>query len=67
MTQRHYGEEEVEALLTVAMVLAEVVSSLDLEGVAPPEKARHEGPLTIVAQLWSKALQSAMPSCTSRA
>lgn len=50
MTQRHYGEEEVEALLTVAMVLAEVVSTLHLEGVAQPEKARHEGPLTIEAQ-----------------
>ncbi|MFZ1988280.1 MAG: phosphoenolpyruvate--protein phosphotransferase [Alphaproteobacteria bacterium] len=51
MTQRHYGEEEIEALLTVAMVLAEVVSTLSLEGVAvAPEKTRNTGPLTIEAQ-----------------
>ncbi|MBO6685872.1 MAG: GAF domain-containing protein, partial [Parvibaculum sp.] len=36
-TKRHYTEEEVEALQTVAMVLAEVVAAADLIGAEPDE------------------------------
>lgn len=36
-TKRHYTEEEVEALQTVAMVLAEVVAAGDLIGAEPDE------------------------------
>ncbi|PKP76494.1 MAG: phosphoenolpyruvate--protein phosphotransferase [Alphaproteobacteria bacterium HGW-Alphaproteobacteria-3] len=36
-TRRHYTEEEVEALQTVAMVLAEVVAAADLIGTEPDE------------------------------
>ncbi len=36
-TKRHYTEEEVEALQTVAMVLAEVVAAADLIGTEPDE------------------------------
>jgi phosphotransferase system, enzyme I, PtsP len=36
-TKRHYTEEEVEALQTVAMVLAEVVAAADLIGAVPDE------------------------------
>ena len=33
--QRNYSEEEVEALQTIAMVLAEMIASGDLEGLSP--------------------------------
>lgn len=36
-TKRHYTEEEVEALQTVAMVLAEVVAAADLIGYEPDD------------------------------
>lgn len=52
-TQRHYGEDEIEALLTIAMVLAEIVQSIELEEApgAAIETARAKGPLTFEAQI----------------
>ncbi|MFN6941399.1 MAG: GAF domain-containing protein, partial [Parvibaculum sp.] len=38
-TKRHYTEEEVEALQTVAMVLAEVVAAADLISAAPDDSS----------------------------
>src|SRR5262249_25715574 len=40
-TQRHYTEDEIEALQTIAMVLAELVASGDL--VSPSELQRADG------------------------
>jgi phosphotransferase system, enzyme I, PtsP len=53
MTKRQYGEEEIEALLTVAMVLAEVVSTLGLEDVAAAAAgaARQSAPISFEAQV----------------
>jgi len=37
-TERHYEEEEVEALQTIAVVLAEIVASGELAGVGRPDE-----------------------------
>lgn len=52
-TQRHYGEDEVEALLTIAMLLAEIVQSMELEAApgAAAESALAKGPLALEAQI----------------
>ena len=41
-TKRHYTEEEVEALQTVAMVLAEVVAAADLIGSEPDDTGMRQ-------------------------
>ena len=48
-TQRHYGEEEIEALQTIAMVLAEIAASGDL--VSPMEQRPGEGNATLPTRL----------------
>src|SRR6185437_8748045 len=48
-TQRHYGEEEIEALQTIAMVLAEIAASGDL--VSPMEQQPGEGNATLPTRL----------------
>ncbi|HKR20402.1 MAG TPA: phosphoenolpyruvate--protein phosphotransferase [Stellaceae bacterium] len=48
-TQRHYGEEEIEALQTIAMVLAEIAASGDL--VSPIEQQPGEGNVTLPTRL----------------
>jgi len=48
-TQRHYNEEEIEALQTIAMVLAEIAASGDL--VSPAEQQPGEGNVTLPTRL----------------
>jgi phosphotransferase system enzyme I (PtsP) len=48
-TRRHYTEEEVEALQTIAMVLAEIAASGDL--VSPAEQQPSEGNVTLPTRL----------------
>ena len=48
-TQRHYSEEEIEALQTIAMVLAEIAASGDL--VSPAEQQPGEGNVTLPTRL----------------
>jgi phosphotransferase system enzyme I (PtsP) len=52
-TQRHYGEDEIEALLTIAMLLAEIVSTIALEAVPGEaiEAERATAPLSLEAQI----------------
>ncbi|MGH6996417.1 MAG: phosphoenolpyruvate-utilizing N-terminal domain-containing protein, partial [Stellaceae bacterium] len=45
----HYGEEEIEALQTIAMVLAEIAASGDL--VSPVEQQPGEGNVTLPTRL----------------
>jgi phosphotransferase system enzyme I (PtsP) len=67
-TKRHYTEEEVEALQTVAMVLAEVVAAADLISAEPDDAVSgSSGRITFPAHPSPKALRSAMRCCTSRA
>jgi phosphotransferase system enzyme I (PtsP) len=57
ITQRHYGEEEHEALLTIAMVLAEIVSTLDLgAGRAAVQAPHRTEPFTIDAQVLAEGI-----------
>ncbi|MEP2827711.1 phosphoenolpyruvate--protein phosphotransferase [Parvibaculum sp.] len=56
-TKRHYTEEEVEALQTVAMVLAEVVAAADLIGAEPNEPdLSHERPFHIVGSSFAEGI-----------
>ncbi|MDE2228122.1 MAG: phosphoenolpyruvate--protein phosphotransferase [Alphaproteobacteria bacterium] len=48
-TQRHYSEDEIEALQTIAMVLAEIAASGDL--VSPAEQQPGEGNVTLPTRL----------------
>ncbi|HYL47805.1 MAG TPA: putative PEP-binding protein, partial [Stellaceae bacterium] len=48
-TQRHYSDEEIEALQTIAMVLAEIAASGDL--VSPMEQQPGEGNVTLPTRL----------------
>lgn len=68
-TKRHYTEEEVEALQTVAMVLAEVVAAAELVDPRPSRRPtrRARSRTTSRRPRSAKALRSAMPCCTSRA
>ena len=46
--RRAYPEEEVEALQTIAMLLAEMIASGDVQAIAPPEQAIvTKGPLSL--------------------
>jgi phosphotransferase system enzyme I (PtsP) len=56
-TKRHYTEEEVEALQTVAMVLAEVVAASDLIVAKPDEPdLSHERPFHIVGSSFAEGI-----------
>jgi phosphotransferase system, enzyme I, PtsP len=48
-TQRHYDEDEIETLQTIAMVLAEITASGDL--VNPLERQQGEGNVTLPIRL----------------
>ena len=48
-TQRHYDEDEIETLQTIAMVLAEIAASGDL--VNPLEREQGEGNVTLPIRL----------------
>ncbi len=67
--RRTYTEEEVEALQTTAMVLAEMIASGELSALAKPgaepavRRTLHVSP----ASRFPKASRSAMWCCTSRA
>ena len=66
--RRTYSEEEVEALQTTAMVLAEMIASGELSALAPPgaEPAARRS-LHLKGRPRAKASRSAMSCCTSRA
>lgn len=56
-TKRHYTEEEVEALQTVAMVLAEVVAAADLIGAEPDEPdLTRQRPFHIVGSSFAEGI-----------
>ena len=69
-TQRHYTEDEVETLQTIAMVLAELVAGGELVSArrAPPERGhRRSCRRGSRACRSTPASPSARPCCTSRA
>ena len=76
-TMRHYEEEEVESLQTIAMVLAEVVASEappeakpDIEGRRPQASApcwRKPAATVFLAAAWPRASHSARWCCMRRA
>jgi phosphotransferase system enzyme I (PtsP) len=57
-TQRHYGEDELEALLTIAMVLAEIVQAIELETArgAKATPSPVAGPLSLSAQILAEGV-----------
>ncbi|HZL59679.1 MAG TPA: phosphoenolpyruvate--protein phosphotransferase [Stellaceae bacterium] len=57
-TRRHYDEDEVETLQTIAMVLAELVASGDL--VNPLERQQNEGNATLPIRLEGIKLHSGL-------
>ena len=68
-TQRHYTEDEIEALQTIAMILAELVASGEL--VSAEERSPTEGsaPCRFGSRAWRSmpASRSARRCCTSQA
>ena len=67
-TQRHYSDEEVEALQTTAMVIAEMIASGGLvvsegDGAEPRREHAARFPGSPFPKVW----HSAMWCCTSRA
>ena len=67
--QRTYSEEEVEALQTTAMVLAEMIASGELSALAPPGRGAGRAAIAASQGHWRSptASRSAMSCCTSRA
>ena len=67
-TQRHYSDEEVEALQTTAMVIAEMIASGGLVvSDETSQEGRREQSARLPASTSPKAWRSAMWCCTSRA
>ena len=67
--RRTYSEEEIEALQTTAMLLAEMIASGELQAIAGQRRADRDAPAA-VAQRRSRsprASASAMSCCISRA
>lgn len=56
LTHRHYGEDEVEALQTIAMVLAEIVQSIELEAPGAAVAVKRRGPTTFEAQVIAEGI-----------
>src|SRR5438046_5904913 len=66
--KRTYVEEEVEALQTTAMVLAEMIAAGELAALAQPGRSRPPGiPCTRPAPFCRTVSRLAMWCCTSRA
>ncbi len=67
--RRIYSEEEVEALQTTAMLLAEMIASGELQSIAKPARAARAQPARCRsrARRSATASASAMCCCTSRA
>ncbi len=64
--RRLYSEEEVEALQTTAMLMAEMIAAGELQSMLPGPAVLRQ-PLALRGAAWSTASGSATPCCTSRA